>query len=79
MGRTEQDEPSENEERLRFVANAVPALLAYLDIGARYVWANETYRRWFGQAPDEVCAGATSARCWARRPGSSSARTSNAR
>ena len=48
------DQPSENEDRLRFVANAVPALLAYLDIGARYMWANETYRRWFGIAPEEI-------------------------
>jgi len=47
-------EPSENEERLRFVANAVPALLAYVDAGARYVWCNETYRRWFGYAPEEL-------------------------
>ena len=46
--------PSENEDRLRFVANAVPALLAYLDTSARYMWANETYRRWFGIAPDEI-------------------------
>jgi PAS domain S-box-containing protein len=46
--------PSENEEQLRFVANAVPALLGYLDTGARYVWVNEGYRRWFGYAPEEV-------------------------
>jgi two-component system CheB/CheR fusion protein len=46
--------PSENEEQLRFVANAVPALLAYLDAGARYVWANESYRRWFGYAPRDL-------------------------
>ena len=40
MGEDEpsEDEPSENEEQLRFVANAVPALLAYLDVDARYVW-----------------------------------------
>jgi PAS domain S-box-containing protein len=48
------DEPSENEERLRFVANAVPALLAYLDKDARYLWCNESYRRWFGTSPEEV-------------------------
>jgi PAS domain S-box-containing protein len=48
------EEPSENEERLRFVANAVPALLAYVDASARYVWCNESYRRWFGYAPDEL-------------------------
>src|SRR5262245_52844165 len=48
------DTPSENEERLRFVANAVPALLAYVDAGARYVWCNDTYCRWFGYAPEEL-------------------------
>jgi len=48
------DEPSENELQLRFVVNAVPALLAYLDINARYVWCNESYRRWFGLAPEDL-------------------------
>lgn len=48
------DEPSENEEQLRFVANAVPALLAYVDSSYRYVWGNESYRRWFGYAPEEM-------------------------
>jgi PAS domain S-box-containing protein len=48
------DESSENEEQLRFVANAVPALLAYVDADARYVWCNESYRRWFGYAPEEL-------------------------
>jgi len=47
-------EPSENEERLRFVANAVPALLAYVDCDARYLWCNASYRRWFGYAPEEL-------------------------
>ena len=47
------DRPSENEERLRFVANAVPALLAYVDTNGRYVWCNDGYRRWFGYAPQE--------------------------
>jgi PAS domain S-box-containing protein len=46
--------PSENEEQLRFVANAVPALLGYLDASARYLWVNESYRRWFGYAPEAV-------------------------
>ena len=48
------DDPSENEERLRFVANAVPALLGYVDTGSRYVWCNESYRRWFGTSPEEI-------------------------
>ena len=45
---------NENTEQLRFVANAVPALIAYLDRDARYVWANESYRRWLGYPPEEI-------------------------
>jgi PAS domain S-box-containing protein len=50
----EDDEPSENEQQLRFAANAVPALLSYVDRDGRYMWVNESYRRWFGYSPDEV-------------------------
>ena len=39
---------------LQLVADTVPALLAYLDDGVRYVWANETYRRWFGLSLDSI-------------------------
>jgi PAS domain S-box-containing protein len=39
-------------ERVVFAANAVPALLAYLDSDARYVWVNEGYQRWFGRPPE---------------------------
>jgi PAS domain S-box-containing protein len=45
---------NENAEQMRFVANAVPALIAYLDLDARYVWANESYRRWLGYPPEEI-------------------------
>jgi PAS domain S-box-containing protein len=41
-------------ERLRFVTNAVPALMAYVDADARYVWVNDSYRRWFGMTPESV-------------------------
>ncbi|HKQ71042.1 MAG TPA: PAS domain-containing protein [Polyangiaceae bacterium] len=41
-------------ERLQFVANAVPALIGYVDTGARYVWGNESYRRWFGYSPESI-------------------------
>ncbi|HEX4447705.1 MAG TPA: PAS domain S-box protein [Polyangiaceae bacterium] len=44
----------ESAEQMRFAANAVPALIAYVDAQARYVWTNETYRRWFGHAPDAI-------------------------
>ena len=46
--------PIESEEQLRFVANALPALIAYVDGDGRYVWANESYRRWFGYPPERV-------------------------
>jgi PAS domain S-box-containing protein len=39
-----------------FAANAVPALLAYLDSDARYVWVNEGYLRWF-RRPAEAFIG----------------------
>ena len=45
---------NESEEQLRFVANALPALIAYVDGDGRYVWANESYRRWFGYPPERV-------------------------
>jgi PAS domain S-box-containing protein len=51
---TARPDPDEDTEQLRFAANAVPALIAYLDSDARYVWANEAYRRWLGQSPEEV-------------------------
>jgi len=44
----------ESAEQLRVVADAVPALLAYLDADARYVWVNESYQRWFGVPPESV-------------------------
>ena len=41
-------------QRLQLVADTVPALLAYLDEGVRYVWVNETYRRWFDRSPESI-------------------------
>ena len=41
-------------QRLQLIANTVPALLAYVDEQARYVWVNEAYRRWFGYPPDSL-------------------------
>jgi PAS domain S-box-containing protein len=42
-------------KRLQFVADTVPALLAYLDDGVRYLWVNEAYRHWFGRSPESIC------------------------
>jgi diguanylate cyclase (GGDEF)-like protein/PAS domain S-box-containing protein len=38
----------ESEERLRLVANNVPALISYVDRGQRYRFSNRTYDDWFG-------------------------------
>ena len=50
----EADALRESERQLKFVANTVPALLAFVDTNARYVWVNEAYRSWFGLAPEEI-------------------------
>jgi PAS domain S-box-containing protein len=50
----EADALRESERQLKFVANTVPALLAFVDASARYVWVNESYRSWFGLAPEEI-------------------------
>ena len=41
-------------ERVAFAANAVPALVAYLDSGARYAWVNDGYRRWFDRPLEAI-------------------------
>jgi diguanylate cyclase (GGDEF)-like protein/PAS domain S-box-containing protein len=38
----------ESEERLRTIADNVPALIAYIDTGMRYRFANQRYQEWFG-------------------------------
>jgi diguanylate cyclase (GGDEF)-like protein/PAS domain S-box-containing protein len=40
----------ESEERLRLVANNVPALISYVDRDLRYRFSNRTYDDWFGIA-----------------------------
>jgi diguanylate cyclase (GGDEF)-like protein/PAS domain S-box-containing protein len=38
----------ESEERLRTIADNVPALIAYVDTELRYRFANQRYQEWFG-------------------------------
>jgi diguanylate cyclase (GGDEF)-like protein/PAS domain S-box-containing protein len=38
----------ESEERLRLIANNVPALISYVDRDQRYTYSNRTYDDWFG-------------------------------
>jgi len=48
--RTEEAEAAlrESEERLRLIANNVPALISYVDRDQRYRYSNQTYDDWFG-------------------------------
>jgi PAS domain S-box-containing protein len=39
---------------MAFAANALPALIAYLDTSLRYVWVNDGYSRWFGRPREEI-------------------------
>ena len=44
----------ESEERLRLVANNVPALISYVDRHQRYRFSNRTYDDWFGIAHERM-------------------------
>src|ERR671915_1290212 len=44
----------ESEERLRLVANNVPALISYVDRDQRYRFSNRTYDDWFGIAQERM-------------------------
>jgi diguanylate cyclase (GGDEF)-like protein/PAS domain S-box-containing protein len=54
--RTEEAEAAlrESEERLRLVANNVPALISYVDREQRFRFCNRTYDDWFGVAPQRM-------------------------
>lgn len=43
-----------SEQRLRMVADNMPALIAYVDADKRYQFCNQTYLPWFGMTPDQV-------------------------
>src|SRR5688572_2284999 len=44
----------ESEERMRLVANNVPALISYVDRDQRYRFSNRTYDDWFGIAHERM-------------------------
>jgi diguanylate cyclase (GGDEF)-like protein/PAS domain S-box-containing protein len=44
----------ESEERMRLVANSVPALISYVDREQRYRFSNRTYDDWFGIAHERM-------------------------
>lgn len=45
---------SRSEERLRLIMDAIPALIAYVDAGERYRFANRGYTEWFGFNRDAI-------------------------
>lgn len=42
------------EARLRLTADAIPALISYVDADQRYQFVNAAYRDWFGLVPEQV-------------------------
>jgi len=54
--RTEEAEAAlrESEERLRLIADNVPALISYVDRERRYAYSNRTYDDWFGIAHERM-------------------------
>src|SRR3954451_14523235 len=54
--RTEEAEAAlrQSEERLRLIANNVPALISYVDREQRYRFSNRTYNDWFGIADERM-------------------------
>ena len=43
-----------SEQRLRLIADNMPALVSYIDRDYRFVFANETYGTWFGVRPENL-------------------------
>jgi PAS domain S-box-containing protein len=47
-------ESADNAARLRLIADAVPALISYVDAGQRYRFVNSGYEHWFGQYRGDI-------------------------
>ena len=45
---------AESEERLRTITDNLPVLIAYLDAGRRYRFANAVHQSWLGIRPDDM-------------------------
>lgn len=43
-----------SEERLRLILDAIPALIAHVDAGQRYRFANRSYAEWFGLSKENI-------------------------
>lgn len=45
----------QRDTELSLVANAVPALISFVDAEQRYRYSNHGYEAWFGCAPEQIC------------------------
>jgi len=43
-----------SEERLRLILDAIPAMIAHVDAGQRYRFANRAYAEWFGETKESI-------------------------
>ena len=43
-----------SEERLRLILDAIPAMIAHVDAGQRYRFANRAYAEWFGESKQGI-------------------------
>ncbi|MEK6479470.1 PAS domain-containing protein [Catalinimonas sp. 4WD22] len=44
----------DSERQLRLITNAMPVLIGYLDQEEKYRFANQTYKSWFNQNPEDL-------------------------
>jgi PAS domain S-box-containing protein len=51
---TSREEARRSAAQLRTITDALPALVAYVDTEERYLFANQTYERWFGIKPEQI-------------------------
>ena len=44
----------DNQEQLELITDKIPALLAYVDAGQRYLYVNQAYANWYGLSKQEL-------------------------
>lgn len=54
IGKRASEQAAEAADRLTLIADAMPALIAYVDADARYRFNNRGYEQWFGHDRDDI-------------------------
>ncbi len=52
--KTALDALKSSEERVRLIADTVPALIGYVNADLQYTFANQQYKKWFGRSPENI-------------------------